>query len=67
MTQKELKIKAAKLKDQMSTRRFAQATYKEIMQLIVCKQKGDFTPMYETRLYTKLSSEYCEYLQLLHQ
>jgi len=65
LTQKELRAMAAKLKNQMGTRRLAQATLKEIMQLIVCKQKGDYAPMFNTRLYTKLSGEYCEYLQII--
>ena len=67
MTKKELKSMAMELKNQMSKKRLAQATHKEIIQLIVCYYKGELSKMQGTRLYTKFSGEYCEYLEILNR
>jgi len=66
MTGKELTQKAKNLKSQMLTRRpDAKATLSDLKLLIACKSKGEYSLMFNTKLYTIHGGEYCEYLQIL--
>jgi len=67
MTNAELTKKAKNLKSQMAEKRRInpKATLAELKTLIQCREKGEYEPMFETKLYTIHGGEYCEYLQLL--
>lgn len=57
---------AKKCKEIMKTRRQApKGTMKDIITLIKCMECGDYTPAYQSKLYQKHSSEYCEYMEII--
>ncbi len=60
-----MKEQARRLKREMQQRRKARATLKDIAILLDCKEKGDFDPMQETKLYQNHGPEYCEYLEMI--
>lgn len=60
-----MKEQARRLKSKMQQKRAAKATLKDITLLLSCKEKDDFAPMEQTKLYQKHGGEYCEYLELI--
>ena len=68
MTKTELTQKAKQLKEKMLILRAdAKGSIKEIILLIQCREKENYEPMFNTKLYNKYSGEYCEYLGLFYQ
>lgn len=66
MTGKELTKKVKSLKAKMNTKRTnGKATLSDLKILVACKEIGEYSQMYNTKLYTLHGGEYCEYLQLL--
>jgi len=59
------KQQAMNLKHEMSKRRLAQATIKDLCILLKCRELGNYEPMFSTTLYTRHGGEYCEYLAML--
>jgi len=65
-TKHSLTLLAQGLKLEMLKRRpDAKATITDLKLLIQCRQKGEYSAMFETKLYVDHGGEYCEYLQLL--
>jgi len=66
MEKKELINRAKRLKKEME--KYVQkpkATYKDLVILLQCVEKEDYSEVRKTKLYNKHSVEYCEYLEII--
>lgn len=60
-----MRSKAKELKEKMKQRRNTKATLKDITLLLRCREKDNFDPMQQTKLYQNHGGEYCEYLEMI--
>lgn len=65
LSEKELMDIARKLKVEMSKRRNAKGTLKDIVVVIKATISGDYLSVVDTKLYSVYGAEYCEYLELI--
>lgn len=66
MTDKFYNEKAKQCKQIMQARRESpKGSLKDIIILIKAMEVSDYSEVYKTKLYTKYSSEYCEYLEII--
>lgn len=60
-----MKEQARRLKSKMQQKRAAKATLKDITLLLRCREKDNFDPMQQAKLYQNHGGEYCEYLEMI--